>query len=73
MTKVMVQGFGWMYIIVVLDWYTKEIVGCCDGMESKSRHWLDNGIQPTSVGFMKTCRELDIQQAFTSYNKRYED
>jgi putative transposase len=92
MTKVMVQGFGWMYIVVVLDWYTKKIVGYYAGMECKSRHWLealdmglnkqfpdgvrdkqlflmsDNGSQPTSVGFMKTCRELDIQQAFTSYN-----
>jgi putative transposase len=28
----------------------------------------DNGSQPTSVGFMKACRELDINQAFTSYN-----
>lgn len=92
MTKVMVQGFGWMYIVVVLDWYTKKIVGYYAGMECKSRHWLealdmglnrqfpdgirekglhlmsDNGSQPTSMGFMKTCRELDIQQAFTSYN-----
>lgn len=92
MTKVMVQGFGWMYIVVVLDWYTKKIVGYYAGMECKSRHWLealdmavnrqftdgvrekqlflmsDNGSQPTSLGFMKACREMDITQAFTSYN-----
>jgi putative transposase len=92
MTKVMVQGFGWMYIVVVLDWYTKKIVGYYAGMECKSRHWLealdmavnrqfpegvrekqlflmsDNGSQPTSVGFMKSCREMEITQAFTSYN-----
>lgn len=92
MTKVMVQGFGWMYIVVVLDWYTKKIVGYYAGMECKSRHWLealdmainkqfsdgvrekqlhlmsDNGSQPTSVGFMKSCREMDITQTFTSYN-----
>jgi putative transposase len=41
MTKLMVQGFGWMYIVVVLDWYTKKIVGCYAGMECKSRHWLE--------------------------------
>jgi putative transposase len=23
MTKVLVEGFGWVYIVVVLDWYTK--------------------------------------------------
>ena len=27
MTKAMVTGFGWMYIIVILDWFTKKIVG----------------------------------------------
>jgi len=27
MTKVMVEGFGWMYIAVGLDWYTKQIIG----------------------------------------------
>jgi putative transposase len=92
MTKVMVQGFGWMYIVVVLDWYTKKIAGYYVGMECKSRHWLealdmavnmqfpdgvrnkqlslmsDNGSQPTSLSFMKTCRQLEIHQAFTSYN-----
>ena len=92
MTKVMVDGFGWMYIVVVLDWYTKKIAGYYTGMECRSKHWLealdmavnrqfpdgvrgnqlhlmsDNGSQPTSMGFMKTCRELDISQAFTSYN-----
>jgi len=41
MTKLMVQGFGWMYIVVVLDWYTKKIVGYYAGMECKSRHWLE--------------------------------
>ena len=92
MTKVMVQGFGWMYITVVLDWYTKKIVGYYAGMECKSRHWLealdmavnrqlrdgarehsvflmsDNGSQPTSMSFMKACRDMGINQAFTSYN-----
>jgi putative transposase len=26
-TKVMVTGFGWISSVVVLDWYTKKIVG----------------------------------------------
>jgi putative transposase len=91
MTKVMVESFGWMYIVVVLDWYTKKIVGYYAGIECRSRHWLealnnavnaefpdgvkdrglslmsDNGSQPTSVAFMKSCREMGIKQAFTSY------
>jgi len=91
MSKVMVAGFGWMYIVVVLDWYTKKIVGYYSGMQCRSRHWLealdeavnrefpggvkgsklslmsDNGSQPTSLVFMKACREMGIKQAFTSY------
>ena len=91
MTKVMVEGFGWMYIVAVLDWYTKKIVGHYAGVQCRSKHWLealddavnrefpdgvknrglslmsDNGSQPTSVAFMKSCREMGIKQAFTSY------
>lgn len=92
MTKVMVNGFGWMYIVVVLDWYSKKIVGYYAGMQCRSKHWLealdaavntqfpdgvrerrlflmsDNGSQPTSISFMKACRGMEINQAFTSYN-----
>jgi putative transposase len=92
MTKVLVEGVGWIYIVVVLDWYTKLIVGYYAGLQCKSQHWLaalemavnrqfpigvreqglalmsDNGCQPTSTAFMRACRDLGIQQAFTSYN-----
>jgi transposase InsO family protein len=40
MTKVLVEGFGWVDIVVVLDWYTKMIVGYYAGMQCKSQHWL---------------------------------
>jgi transposase InsO family protein len=40
MTKVMVEGFGWVYIVVVLDWYTKKIVGYYAGLQCAARHWL---------------------------------
>jgi putative transposase len=40
MTKVLVQGFGWIYLVVVLEWYTKAIVGYSAGMQSKARDWL---------------------------------
>jgi transposase InsO family protein len=40
MTKVLVEGFGWIDIVVVLDWYTKMIVGYDAGMPCKSQHWL---------------------------------
>jgi transposase InsO family protein len=91
MTKVMTDS-GWIYIVIVLDWYSKKVVGHYAGIQAKSCHWLealdravnrqfpdgvrdrnlhlmsDNGSQPTSVSFMKACSNLDIHQAFTSYN-----
>ena len=92
MTKVKVANYGWIYIVVVMDWYTKKLVGYYAGLQCKSEHWLealnmavnrqfpdgarghelslvsDNGCQPTSISFMKTCRTMDIKQVFTSYN-----
>jgi putative transposase len=40
MTKVMVEGFGWLSIVVVLDWYTKKIVGYYAGRPCTARQWL---------------------------------
>ena len=92
MTKVAVDAFGWVYVVVVLDWYTKKFLGYHIGLQATTAHWLaaldmavnrqfpegvrghavhlmsDNGCQPTSVAFMRTCGQLGIAQAFTSYN-----
>jgi putative transposase len=40
MTKVRVDGFGWVYIVVILDWFTKRVVGHYAGLQCASRHWL---------------------------------
>jgi transposase InsO family protein len=40
MTKVLVEGFGWVYVVVVLDWYTKVIVGYSADVRCTSKHWL---------------------------------
>ena len=92
MTKILVSSFGWIYVVIVLDWYTKKIVGYHIGIRALTADWLaavdmavnrqfpegvrghelhmmsDNGCQPTSRRFIQTCAELDIHQAFTSYN-----
>lgn len=41
MTKIMIQGFGWLYMVIVLDWYTKKIVGHSISTKSKTNDWLD--------------------------------
>ena len=40
MTKFLVDKLGWVYMIVVLDWYTRKIVGFHIGLRSKSADWL---------------------------------
>jgi transposase InsO family protein len=40
MTKVLITTFGWVYVVIVLDWYTKKIVGHYAGLQSKTEHWL---------------------------------
>jgi putative transposase len=41
MTKVLVEGVGWMYIVIVLDWYTKAVVGHYAGLRCTAQHWLE--------------------------------
>ena len=40
MTKVMIEGFGWIYLVVVLDWHTKKVVGHYAGLQAPAWHWL---------------------------------
>ena len=40
MTKVLVERLGWVYIVIVLDWHTKKVVGYKAGLRSTSSDWL---------------------------------
>jgi putative transposase len=39
LTKVMTDT-GWVYVVVVLDWHTKQIVGHYAGTRATAHHWL---------------------------------
>ena len=39
MTKVMIEGFGWVYLVVVLDGHTKKIVGHYAGLQARPPGW----------------------------------
>lgn len=41
MTKIKLHSWGWFYLTVVLDWYTKEILGYSLSIQSKTDDWLD--------------------------------
>lgn len=39
MTKFLISSIGWVYLVVVLDWYTKKIVGWNLSLRSKTSDW----------------------------------
>lgn len=39
MTKFIVNGVGWVYLVIVLDWYTKKVVGWDISLRSKTEDW----------------------------------
>lgn len=41
MTKVLIRSFGWLYLVIVLDWFTKKIIGYSLRMHSKTQDWLE--------------------------------
>jgi putative transposase len=48
MTKFMIPTLGWIYLVIVLDWYTKKVVGWDLSLRSRSGEWkqaLEMGIQ----------------------------
>lgn len=60
MSKVMVEGFGWMHIVVVLDWYSKKIVGYYAGLQCRSRHWLEALSEAINRQFPEGVREQGL-------------
>jgi transposase InsO family protein len=41
MTKIRMATWGWLYLTIVLDWYSKEIVGYSLNLQSKTDDWLN--------------------------------
>ena len=39
MTKFIIPAIGWVYLVIVLDWFTKKIVGWDISLRSKSSDW----------------------------------
>lgn len=41
MTKIRIHTWGWLYLTIVLDWFSKEIVDYYLSMQSKTDGWLN--------------------------------
>jgi transposase InsO family protein len=67
--------FGWVDIVLVLDWYTKKIVGDYAGTPCTARYWLTaldmavnrqfpDGARGQSLGLMSDNRSQPTSKAF---------
>jgi putative transposase len=63
MTKFLVSSIGWIYLVIVLDWYTKKIVGWNISLTSFMRDMATLGIEhsPSQV--------MTIQKAMQKQNR----
>ena len=41
MTKIMIPSYGWLYLVIVLDWYTKKIIGYHISPHCRTEQWHD--------------------------------
>ena len=62
MTKIRMATWGWLYLTVVLDWYTKEIVGYSLSLQSKTDDWLNALEMAVSDRFPYGIREAVKEQ-----------
>ena len=68
MTKIMLPSWGWMYFTVVLDWYTKKIVGYDLNITSKTQDWLRALDMAVNTQFPDGIRDGDIRPMLVSDN-----
>ena len=61
MTKVMTDA-GLVYIVIVLDWHTKKVVGHYAGDQSKAWHWLIALNRAVCRQFPQGAREAGLRK-----------
>ncbi len=67
MTKVMTAS-GWAYVVLVVDWYSKKVVGHFCGEQSKSWHWLAALNKAVNRQFPEGIRQMETQLNLMSDN-----
>jgi transposase InsO family protein len=67
MTKVMTDS-GWAYVVLVVDWYSKKVVGHYCGEQSKSWHWLAALNKAVDRQFLTGIREMETELNLMSDN-----
>ena len=60
MTKFYVNTVGWLYFVVVLDWYTKKIVGWNLSFRSKTEQWVEALNQAVDKELVQGSRDYGL-------------
>ena len=68
MTKIQVQSWGWLYLVVVKDWGSKKIVGWDLSTQSKTEDWLRALNKGLEGQFPQGIRENKAQLNLVSDN-----
>ena len=61
MTKIMMPSWGWVYLHVVLDWYSKKIVGYNLSIRSKAGDWQEALESALNKQFPQGAREARLK------------
>ena len=64
MTKIKIGIWGWYYLVIVLDWYTKEIIGYHLNLQSKSKDWQVAIEEAVTRRFPKGIKDSLIEPLF---------
>ena len=80
MTKIKIGSWGWYYLVIVLVWYTKKMVGYSFSLQSKSSQWQEalnqavnhcfpNGIKDSRKNTLYLVSDNGCQPTSLSYMK----
>ena len=64
MTKVYIQNSGWIYVHIVIDWFTKEVLSCHISNTSTTKDWAIcvnesvNKCFPRGIDLAEKCPQL---------------
>lgn len=57
MTKYIISSIGWVYLVIVLDWYTQKVVGWKLALRSRSSEWKEGSPESQRL-FVKENRTV---------------
>ena len=60
-TKFWINGFGWINLIIVIDWYTKEILGHEISLRNKSIQWITALQEALFNGYPEGAKDKGIK------------